>query len=124
MRASGQARGRSAAERRGRRAESLAALWLIIHGWRIVARRRRMPAIEVDIVARRGNVLAIVEVKRRSTLDAALMALTPQALGRLQVAAAQLAAESGAAGARPVSARVDLIALAPGRWPRHIPGVQ
>jgi putative endonuclease len=115
---------RSAAERRGRRAESLAALWLIVRGWRIVARRRQLPMIEVDIVARRGGVLAVVEVKQRQSIEAALAALTPEAARRLQLAAAQLAAEQGARGARPLAARVDLIALAPGRWPRHIAGVQ
>ena len=98
---------RQAAEKRGRRAEQLAALLLMAKGWRIVARRRRMPMIEVDLVARRGAMLAVVEVKRRATLDAAVCALTPWA------------AEAGPG----VSARVDLIALAPGRWPRHIPGV-
>ena len=107
---------RAAAERRGRRAEGLAALWLMARGWRIVARRRRMPMIEVDIVARRGGVLAVVEVKQRATQEAALAALTPVALARLRAAAAQLAAADGGA----TVARVDLIALAPGRWPRHI----
>lgn len=114
---------RHKAERRGRRAESLAALWLIARGWRIVARRRQMPMIEVDIVARRGAILAVIEVKQRATLEAALAALTPSAASRLQQAAAQLAAEHGRSGAKPLAARVDLIALAPGRWPRHIPGV-
>jgi putative endonuclease len=93
-------------------------------GWRIVARRRQLPMIEVDIVARRGAVLAVVEVKYRPTLDAALSALTPQAASRLQAAARQLAGEAVRAGQAPPSARVDLIALAPGRWPRHIAGVQ
>jgi putative endonuclease len=115
---------RADAERRGRRAETLAALWLMARGWRIVARRRRMPMIEVDIVARRGPILAVVEVKQRPTLEAALAALTPMAAARLQAAAAQLAAEASHRGATAVAARVDLIALAPGRWPRHIPGVQ
>ena len=115
---------RFAAERRGRRAESIAALWLQAKGWRIIARRRRMPMIEIDIVARRGSILAVVEVKQRQTLDAALRALKPEAAARLQRAAAQLAAEAARPGQQPPSARVDLIALAPGRWPRHIAGVQ
>jgi len=111
------------AERSGRRAEMLAALWLMARGWRIVARRRQLPMIEIDIVARRGPVLAVVEVKYRPTLDAAIAALTPMAAKRLQAAAFQLAAETGRGGRTPASARVDLIALAPGRWPRHIVGV-
>ncbi len=115
---------RSAAERRGRRAETLAALWLQAKGWRILSRRPRMPMIEIDIVARRGGILAVVEVKHRPTLEAAICALTPEAASRLQRAAAQLAAEAARPGRPAPSARVDLIALAPGHWPRHIAGVQ
>lgn len=111
--------GRAGAERRGRRAEALAALVLVLKGWRIVARRRQLPMIEVDIVARRGGVLAVVEVKQRQTLDAAIAAVTPTAAARLRAAARQIAAELDA----DLVARVDLIALAPGRWPRHIAGV-
>jgi putative endonuclease len=111
---------RKDAEQRGRRAEQLAALLLILKGWRIVARRRRFPMIEVDIVARRGGMLAVVEVKQRQTLEAAIAALTPSATARLRAAARQLAAEQGGN----LAARVDLIALAPGRWPRHIVGVE
>lgn len=114
---------RREAERRGRRAEVLAAIWLAAKGWRIVARRRQLPMIEVDIVARRSGILAVVEVKQRATMEAALAALTPAATARLRDAAGQLAAEAGRHG-RAVSARVDLIALAPGCWPRHIAGVQ
>lgn len=111
---------RAGAERRGRRAERLAALLLVLKGWRIVARRRQLPMIEVDIVARRGGVLAVVEVKRRATLEAAIAAVTPGAAARLRAAARQIAAEQDGR----LVARVDLIALAPGRWPRHIVGVE
>lgn len=108
---------RRSAERAGRRAEAVAALWLQLRGWRILARRRRLPMIEVDLVARRGPLVAVVEVKYRPTLEAALAALTPEAAGRLRRAAAIIAAEQGA------DTRVDLVALAPGRWPRHIAGI-
>jgi len=116
--------GHVAAERRGRRAEQLAMLWLCLKGWRIIGRRQRLPMIEVDIIARRGNILAVVEVKQRRTLDDALTALHPDALRRLRRAAENLAASHSAHSRRPISARVDLIALAPGRWPRHIVNVQ
>lgn len=111
---------RAEAERRGRRAERVAALLLVLKGWRIVAIRRQLPMIEVDIVARRGGVLAVVEVKQRPTLEAALAAVTPTAAARLRAAARQLAAEQGGG----LVARVDLIALAPRCWPRHIAGVE
>ena len=110
---------RRAAERRGRRAEGLAALWLMLKGWRIVARRRRLPMSEVDLVARRGRLLAVVEVKRRATIEGALAAVQPRAAMRLQRAAAQLAAEAGG----DVVGRVDLVAIAPWRLPRHVAGI-
>lgn len=84
-------------------------------GWRIVARRRQMPMIEVDIVARRGDTLAIVEVKYRPTIDAAICAVTGQAAQKLARAARQIAMEQ-----RAPSARVDMIAMAPRCWPRHV----
>ena len=105
-------------ERRGRQAETLACLWLMARGWRILERRRQMAMIEVDIVARRGDMLAIVEVKYRQSIEAAILALGDGAARRLARAAAQIAAEQQAP-----SARVDLIALAPGCWPRHIVNV-
>lgn len=108
------------AEQRGRRAESLAAFWLRLQGWRILARRKQLPMIEVDIVARRGGILAVVEVKHRATIGAALAALDQRAARRLMEAARQLAAT---APGQPC-ARVDLVALAPGRFPRHVRDIQ
>lgn len=105
-------------EKQGRRAETIACLWLMARGWRIVGRRRQLAMIEVDIIARRGETLAIVEVKYRQTIDAAIRALGANAARRLAVAARQLAAEQ-----RAPSARVDLIALAPRCWPRHLVNV-
>ena len=66
---------RQAAEKRGRGAETLACWYLRLHGWRILARRARVPGGEVDIVARRGRTLAFVEVKARASEDAAAFAL-------------------------------------------------
>src|SRR4051794_41706095 len=66
---------REEAERRGRGAETLACWYLRIRGWRILARRARVPGGEVDIVARRGRTLAFVEVKARNSEAAAGFAL-------------------------------------------------
>ena len=63
-------RHRRRAEKAGRRAESLAALWLTLKGYRIVARNLRTPMSEVDILAVRGNHLVLVEVKRRASFVA------------------------------------------------------
>ncbi|WP_448581970.1 YraN family protein [Thermaurantiacus sp.] len=118
---------RVAAETRGRWAEAVAALYLQLKGYRIRGRRIRRPPIEIDLLASRGDTLVVVEVKYRSTLDEAVRALRPEALRRLEQLAGQLAVEFGwSQWPRPVAAnvRIDLIALAPWAWPRHIEGIR
>ena len=102
----------------GRRAEWVAALLLMAKGYRILGMRLRTPQGEVDLAAVRGRVLAIVEVKRRRTLEEALMAVGPVQRARLRRAGLALMAHAGRA--KPLVVRLDLVALAPGRWPRHI----
>ena len=102
----------------GRRAEWVAALLLMAKGYRILGMRLRTPQGEVDLAAERGGVLAIVEVKRRRTLEEALLAVTPAQRERLRRAGLALMARGGRN--RPAVVRLDLVALAPGRWPRHI----
>jgi putative endonuclease len=102
----------------GRRGEVVAALWLMAKGYRILGFRLRTRAGEIDLLALKRGVLAVVEVKRRATLEDALSAVTGLQLQRLRGAAESIAARRPAlAGA---AVRLDLIALAPGRWPRHI----
>jgi putative endonuclease len=97
----------------------LCALWLMAKGYRILGFRFRTPLGEIDILARKGPVVAVVEVKRRTTLEAALQAVSWRQRHRLRRAAESLAARRpDLAGA---AIRLDLIALAPGRRPRHIP---
>ena len=107
------------ARRSGRRAEAWAALWLMAKGYRILGFRLRTRLGEIDLLAQKGRVLAVVEVKSRTTLEAALAAVTPEQRDRLRRAG------QAAAGARPrlkdLAVRLDLIALAPGRLPRHRP---
>ena len=55
----------------GRKAERYAAMWLRAKGWRILAQRVRTPAGEIDLVAKRGKIVAFVEVKARRTMDEA-----------------------------------------------------
>ena len=78
---------RHAAARRGRAAETLACWYLRLHGWRILARRERVPGGEVDIVARPGRIVAFVEVKAHATGDAAGFALDQYRLRRVATAA-------------------------------------
>lgn len=80
-------RHRRAAYTRGRHAEGLAAWWLRLKGYRILARGYRVPVGEIDIVARRGRVLALVEVKTRSHEGAAADAVTPRQRRRVERAA-------------------------------------
>jgi putative endonuclease len=116
-RADRRARG-AQARRSGGRAEWIAALLLMAKGYRILGMRLRTRQGEVDLAARRGRVLAIVEVKQRRTLEEALIAVSPAQRERLRRAGLVLAAREGAKAQPEV--RLDLVALAPGRWPRHI----
>lgn len=77
---------RQAAERAGRRAEWLAALHLQLAGFAILARRFKCPAGEIDIVAKRGRLLVLAEVKARADADAALLAVTAKARKRIEAA--------------------------------------
>lgn len=111
---------REAAEKRGRGAETLAAMWLRLRGWRILARRARVPGGEVDIVARRGKILAFVEVKARATTEAAAMSLDAWRLRRVVTAAERLAPRYLKPGD---DLRIDAIFIVPGRLPRHVPNI-
>jgi putative endonuclease len=103
----------------GRRAEVVAALWLMAKGYRILGFRLRTPQAEIDLLALRGRTLAVVEVKRRSSLLVALETVTFDQRDRLRRAGAALAA--GRPALTGATVRLDLIALAPGKLPRHIP---
>jgi putative endonuclease len=111
---------RQAAFLLGLSAETRAAAFLLAKGYRIAARRWRSAAGEIDIVARRGNLLIFVEVKARDTFDDAAWSVTPRQQQRIAAAAAiWLADHTGDAGR---DMRFDAILVAPRRWPRHIEG--
>lgn len=108
---------RRSAEQRGRRAETLAAWWLRFQGWRILGRRLRVAAGEVDIVARRGSCVAFVEVKWRARAEDLDLAIDARRLARTARAAEHLAPRF----AKPDdTVRVDVILLSPKKWPRRI----
>ena len=110
-----------AAYRRGHRGEWLAALALSLKGFRILARRYRTPAGEIDLIARRGNLIIMVEVKARPTLLAAMEAINVTAERRIE-AAADLWLSRRSDYAK-LSVRFDLVAILPRRWPVHIPNL-
>jgi putative endonuclease len=110
---------RQAAFRLGLSAESRAAAFLIGKGFRILARRWKSPLGEIDIVARRRNTLIFVEVKAREKLDDAAWSVTPRQQQRIAAAAELWLAQHPDATFTDI--RFDVVLVAPGRLPRHIP---
>lgn len=111
---------RARAEQRGRRGETLAAWFLRLHGWRILARRVKARGGEADIIARRGDTLAFVEVKWRARAEDLDHAIDQYRLRRVAAAMQQLAPRYACPND---SIRIDVILLAPGRWPHHLANV-
>jgi len=109
---------RVAAFQTGLSAESRAAAWLMAKGYRILARRFRTPHGEIDIVARRRNLIAFVEVKARASLDEAAYAVTARQQQRIVNAA------EGWLMTHPEHAdfelRFDAMLIAPRHLPRHL----
>ena len=113
-------RTRQKAYRRGHSSEWLAAAALLAKGYRILARRYRTRLGEIDLIARRGDLVAFVEVKARATLAEAMDAVGPQTQRRIE-AAADLWIGRRADFAR-LSRRFDIVAVLPWRWPVHVTG--
>jgi len=109
---------RQIAFRLGLSAESRAATFLMAKGYRIVARRWKSSVGEVDIVARRKQVLVFVEVKARERLDDAAECLTPRQQRRIAAAAAAWLSEHPEDAGSDI--RFDAVLVAPRRLPRHI----
>lgn len=109
-------RDRQQAEASGRKAEKAAALYLMGKGYRIVAERYRSPRGEIDLIATKGKLAAIVEVKKRDTLIEAKEAVTPRQRKKIE----QAAEDWLAVQKTPWSVRFDVIAIVPWRIPTHI----
>ena len=105
-------------ERAGRRGELLAALFLQAQAYRIVARRVKTPVGEIDLIVRRGDTIAIVEVKSRSFSHQEADALL--AVNRRRIVRAAQFWLTGKSELADVTLRFDVIFLAPFAWPRHI----
>ncbi|MFC0203131.1 YraN family protein [Novosphingobium soli] len=110
-------RQRQRAERRGRRGEALAALYLWLTGWRIVGRRVKTRKGELDLVARRGRTLCFAEVKWRASPGDLDLAVDGRRLRRVADAAALVASRYARPGD---DIRIDVILMTPRRWPRRI----
>jgi putative endonuclease len=109
---------RVAAFRTGLSAEARAAAYLMAKGYRILAKRFRTPHGEIDLVARKRNLLVFIEVKARGSLDDAAYAVTPRQQQRI------INAAQGWLMAHPEHAefemRFDAMLIAPRRLPRHL----
>lgn len=108
---------RQQAERQGRAGEGRAALWLQMKGWRILDRRRKTPLGEIDLIAKRGKVVAFIEVKWRKRAEELDFAIDEYRLQRVAAATEAVAHEYAGEGE---DIRVDVLLLAPGTFPRHI----
>ena len=110
---------REAAERAGRRAETIAAWWLRLKGYRILARRIRTPVGEIDLVAKRWKTLVFVEVKARPDTASAGYAISPFSMRRISRASNLLLARFGSGC---TGARIDAVLVSPRALPVHIEG--
>ncbi|WEX88406.1 YraN family protein [Sinorhizobium garamanticum] len=105
--------------KRGHVAEYRAALCLMLKGYRIVAMRYRTKLGEIDIIARRGDLVACVEVKARRGFDEAVFAVSDTAQRRIRAASDIWLSRQ--ADFHRLSVRYDIVAVTPWRWPRHLP---
>lgn len=110
---------RRAAWRRGFAAETLCLWHLRLRGYRILARRYRVPVGEIDLIARRGKVVAAIEVKARPDLAAAGEAISPRQRRRIVRALQHFVASRPDLAA--ATLRLDVMLVAPRRLPRHLP---
>lgn len=109
---------RRKAYRRGHRGEWLAALALMLKGYRILARRHRTRLGEIDLIARRGDLVLFVEVKARRTLIEAMEAIGRESERRIEGAADLWLSRQPDYGR--LSLRFDMVAVLPWRWPVHV----
>lgn len=106
------------AYKRGQSAEYIAAFYLLCKGYRILSLRFKTPIGEIDIVAKRGNLIAFIEVKARSTKRDAVDAVSFQSQYRIRSASEIWLARYDQS--RKYSYRYDIIALQPLRLPQHL----
>lgn len=99
-------------------AEIIAAWFLRLKGYRVLARRYKTPVGEIDLVAKRGRSIAFIEVKARQKIDDALAAVTPSMQSRIIRAAQYFMSRHTNYG--DMALRFDLMAMAPPFYIRHL----
>lgn len=109
---------RQKAQKLGIASEALAAFALRLKGYQIIERNYKTKLGEIDIIARKGDLIAIVEVKARNTLNASLDSVGYQSVQRIHDAADLWLAKQK--DAQLLSMRFDIVAVQPMRWPTHV----
>ncbi len=109
---------RQEAERRGHRAETIALWYLRLKGYRLLSRRFKCRSGEVDLIMRRGDTTAFIEVKARRTVDDAVISVTPHQAKRIAAAAATWMARDAIAARS--HCRFDIVAVSSNLRPTHI----
>ncbi len=102
---------------RGVKAERLAALWLQVKGYKILARRYKTSVGEIDLIIKKNNLIAFVEVKARATNDQALESLTFKMRQRIERAAAYYISHNKCDG---FDMRFDLVTVTPPFFMQHL----
>ena len=104
--------------RRGLWGETLAGLYLMAKGYRILARRHKTPAGEIDLIAAKGRLVAFIEVKRRPSLLDCEASITPALRARVHRAADIWLSRRPKYQAYDL--RFDAIFIVPRLWPVHL----
>ena len=110
-------RDRRGAERRGRRAELYASLWLRLKGYTILETRFKRRVGEIDLIAQRGSTLAFIEVKQRPSHHIAMSAVSQRNWQRIAMAAEIWASRHPQLA--DLNWRYDLVAITPRSFPKH-----
>jgi len=98
--------------------EAIAAAFLMLKGYRILARRYSCGSGEIDLIAVRGKRLAFIEVKRRASLEAAHASIGAEQAQRITNAADIWLARN--ARYQTYSIAFDAVFILPRQWPVHV----
>ncbi len=96
---------------RGVRAELYASLFLRLKGYKVLEQRYKTSMGEIDLIVRKKNLIAFVEVKARRTQAEALESITPKMRKRIERAASYYMAHHSKIFE--CDMRFDLVALRP-----------
>lgn len=104
--------------RRGHRAEWIAAVYFVMRGHRILARRLKTVSGEIDLITLKTGRVAFVEVKRRNTRAECEAAITPKLRNRVHRAANLWLAKNPQYQQHDLG--FDIVFVMPRRWPVHL----